>query len=93
MRFRKSCQIEIIQQETVKMYFYLKKEIHIAMNPIVKMIALMIKVIIGYLKWINPSKTKLAKKIKIQILIYQKKNLLKFQLKIVIINQIKKMSK
>jgi hypothetical protein len=63
------------------------------MNPIVKMIALMIKVIIRYLKWINPSKTKLAKKIKIQILIYQKKNLLKFQLKIVIINQIKKMSK
>jgi len=49
MRFRKSCQIEIIQQETVKMYFYLKKEKHIAMNPIVKMIALMIKVI-RYLK-------------------------------------------
>jgi len=74
------------------MYFYLKKEKHIAMNPIVKMIALMIKVI-RYLKWINPSKTKLAKKIKIQILIYQKKDLLKFQLKIAIINQLKKMSK
>ena len=86
MQFKREYLIEIILRETVKMYFYLKKKILLAVTLEVLKKVQMKKAMPNYL--INLNKKSQAKKIKIQKLINLKRDQLKFQVKKATINPI-----